>query len=326
MQNKIRVAFIYKKNCEYLTGKFFANAYYHFFMNALKRNKNIEVTFVPVQEDSDISKLKGHQDIILLADNTTNGLPMTLNGIKKIELPVISRMNDPHFPDRQTIIKNHEKYKIDYYFGYMHEKSFYQYYPKHFKFKTIIYGLESSLYQNLKPYSTRIKNKILNSGVVGNTKFFSRIINTIRNPKSNALYHYKLRTMCNKLPFVDYTPTLEHKYVNDDYPLLLSKYVTAIAATTYFPTIKYWEIPAAGCLTFMEITEKNKGEYLGFIDQKSAIFIDENNYEERFQEYLSDMNNPKWEQIANEGKNHALTNLNNDKAVGSLVELMEKLI
>ena len=33
----------------------------------------------------------------------------------------------------------------------------------------------------------------------------------------------------------------------------------AIAATSVETTIKYWEIPAAGCLTFMEITEKNKG-------------------------------------------------------------------
>ena len=37
------------------------------------------------------------------------------------------------------------------------------------------------------------------------------------------------------------------------------QYCGAIASTTTNPNIKYWEIPAAGCLTFMEITEKNDG-------------------------------------------------------------------
>ena len=131
--------------------------------------------------------------------------------------------------------------------------------------------------------------------------------------------------MCNELSYVDYTSPLEHQYVNDRYPLLLSKYAAAIAATTSFPTIKYWEIPAAGCLTFMEITEKNNGAYTGFIDGKSAIFINENNFKEKFNEYLSDIENPKWGKIANEGRNHALTNLNNDQAVKSLVDLIREL-
>jgi len=79
--------------------------------------------------------------------------------------------------------------------------------------------------------------------------------------------------MCNNLPYVDYTLTLQNEYVGDKYPLLLSKYASAIAATTTFPTIKYWEIPAAGCLTFMEITKQDMGEYLRFIDYETAIFI-----------------------------------------------------
>ena len=89
------------------------------------------------------------------------------------------------------------------------------------------------------------------------------MINNIRNPKWNALTCYKLRTKCVELPYVDYTPTLNHDYVNDRYPLLLQKYATAIAANSYNPNMKYWEIAASGCLTFMEITKNNKGEFLG---------------------------------------------------------------
>ncbi len=321
MTEKFSVAVVYEKNDVVLSGNFFANAYYHFFMSALKRNECLEVKYFPVEKSLDIKKIQNEIDVILIPV-----YPGELVGIQDTKIPVIYRAGDCHDITKSFANLMHKKYKIDYYFGYMPDSYFHQFYPKHFKFKNIIYGLESSLYQNLKSFPNRIKNRILNSGVVGNPKFYARIFNAIRNPHSNSYKHYKLRTICNKLPFVDYTSPLEHQYVNDRYPVLLSQYAATIAATTYFPTIKYWEIPAAGCLTFMEITGKNNGEYLGFVDGESAIFINENNYKEKFEEYLSDVNNPKWEQIANAGRNHALTNLSNDKAVESLVDLIRKLL
>ena len=36
----------------------------------------------------------------------------------------------------------------------------------------------------------------------------------------------------------------------------------------------------------MQITEQNKGQFLGYEDDKHAIFINEENYQEKFQEYL----------------------------------------
>ena len=181
------------------------------------------------------------------------------------------------------------------------------------------------MFQKVNPFSPRIKTSILNSGNVGNTKFISKIINDIRNPKWNSYRCKVLRTKCNELPYVDYSSTLDHKFVNDNYSELLQKYQAAIAADTYTPVQKYWEIPAAGCLTFMEITEKNNGEYLGYIDGESAIFINEKNYQNKFEEFLDNPDLPKWKKIAEQGRTHALTNLNNDIAVDSLVTLMEEL-
>ena len=86
------------------------------------------------------------------------------------------------------------------------------------------------------------------------------------------------------------------------------------------------EIPAAGCLSFIEVSKKNDGDYLGYIDGETAIFINEENYKERFEEYITDVKNPKWGKIANAGRKYALSEFNNDKAVESLVELMEKLL
>ena len=189
-----------------------------------------------------------------------------------------------------------------------------------------MFGLESSLYEKTTPFETRIKNKILNSGGVGNTKFISKIINKIRNPEFNSLDVYRLRTQCNALSFVDYTSTLEHKFVNDKYSDLLQKYRASIACSTLTFVVKMLEIPAAGCLSFLEVTKKNKCEYIGFQDEKTAIFINENNYRDKFEEFISDFNNPKWKKIADAGRKLVMEEMNNDKAVESLVDLMKKAI
>jgi len=324
MKEKIRVAFIYHKNNIFLTGKHFDNTYYHFYMEALKRNPKIDVSYFCTEEEFDTKILKDKFDIIQLWGNTKFGMPNKLIGIKDLDIPVISCVGDP--VDTKESIPLHEELKIDHYFHFYSKEFFYSLYPKSFKYKTIIFGLERSLYQNVKPFENRINNKILLTGAIGNTKLWSIIINDIKRPKWNAYRFYYLRTKCSKLPYVEYTATLNHKYVNDQYPKLLEKYATVIAATTYNPNIKYWENAAAGCLTFMEITKKNKGEYLGYIDDETAIFINKYNYEDKFKKFLNDNNNPKWKKIAEKGRKFTLENLNNDKAVEGLIEIMESLI
>ena len=76
----------------------------------------------------------------------------------------------------------------------------------------------------------------------------------------------------------------------------------------------------------MEITKENNGEYLGYVDGETGIFINEENFSEKFEAYLNDRDNPKWEKIANAGRKFVLDELNNDKAVNSLVDLMESLL
>ncbi|QLH09722.1 hypothetical protein [Candidatus Nitrosotenuis sp. DW1] len=328
MNKKIRVAFVYKSSNPYMSKKAWATTYYHFFMDALKRNPELDVSYFPAETNFDTSILKNNFDVILLWENHPWGTPDELIGIKNLNIPVICRINDAHDAKIKGKIAYHEKYKIDYYFGYLPSSFFYKYYPKNFKYKVIIYGVEPSLYENLTPFSQRIKNKILCSGAAASTKFHTQLFERIvRFRGETSMYkHYKLRTMCIKLPYVDYTTTLSHKYVNDDYPKLLAQYRASIASHSLYPVIKYWENTASNCLTFMEVTEKNRADILGFKDNETAIFINEKNYKQKFQEYLEDPNNPKWEQIANAGREYTMANLTNDKAVESLVELMKELI
>ena len=324
---KIRVAFIYKSSNPYMSKKAWATTYYHFFFFFLKRNEELDVSYFPAEKSFDTSALKNNFDIILLWENHPWGSPDELIGIQNLSIPVICRINDAHDAKIKGKIEYHEKYKIDYYFGYLPESFFYKYYPKNFKYKVIIYGVEPSLYQNLTPFSQRIKNKILCSGAAASTKLTARLFEQIIRfrGETSMFKHYKLRTMSIKLPYVDYTTTLDHKYVNDNYPLLLMKYCSSIAAHSLYPVIKYWESTAAGCLTFMEVTEKNQANILGFEDGKNAIFINEDNYKEKFLEFIEDRNNPKWENIANAGREYALQELNNDVAVEDIISLAYQL-
>ena len=322
---KIKTAFIYKPSNPYMSKTAWATTYYHFFMNALNRHADLDMAYFPAEKKFDVSKLRDKFDIILLWENHPWGSPDELSGIQNLDIPVICRINDAHDAKIKGKIGYHEKYKIDHYFGYLPERFFHKYYPKNFKYKVIFYGVEPKLYENLTPYSKRIKKKILCSGAAASTKFSSRLRDIIRGDRS-LWKHYKLRTKCIELPYVDYTSTLQHEFINDKYPLLLMKYCTSIAAHSLYPVIKYWESTAAGCLTFMEVTEKNQANILGFEDGKNAIFINERNYEKKLSDYISDPNNAKWSEIAENGRYYTMNYLTNDVASNSLVEIFKEYV
>ena len=326
MSKKINVALIYKNNYPFLNENHFDKTTYYFFMKALGRNEDLEVSYFPCDNRFDCSKLKSKADIILLPHNSTDGTPEELIGIKELEIPVICRTGDPHWAKRYNWFQFHDKWKIDYYFNFMHEEYFYKFYPRDFKYRTITFGIESEIYENLNyDFKKRRNDKILNSGAIGKSNLKSRIANRILNPERSGWYFYKLRTLCNNLEFVIHTAKLEKEFSSCSYPELLSKYCAAIAATTFYPTIKYWESSAAGCLTFMEITELNRGKYLGYIDGENAIFINENNYKEKFQNYLLDSNNSNWSEIAKAGRDYTMKRFSNDEAVKELVSLIKEI-
>ena len=324
MKKQLRVAFIYHKQNIFFSGHHFDNTIYNFFIRALERNENLDVVKFPTDRRFDCLKLKNKFDVILLWENGLSGMPEELLNIKKLDIPVIAKCSDP--VRAKESIKFHDKWKIDYYISFFPKEFFYELYPSNFKFKSIIYGVEPSLFDKVQPYEKRIKDRILLTGAIGNKKFLSKLINDIKKPKWNAYRFYHLRTKCTELPYVDFTLTLNHKYVGDKYPRLLEKYGASIAATTYNANTKYWENAAAGCLTFMEITEKNHGAFLGYKDGENCIIINEHNYKEKFSEYLDDIKNPKWKQIADTGREFTLKNYTNDTAAESLFELMEDLI
>ena len=325
---KIKVALIYKKSYNYFQPNHFDQTSYDFFFKALKRNIQLEISYYPCEKKFDVSKIKGICDVILLPNNSTDGSPDVLIGIKNSNIPVISRTGDPYDAEKYKQIEFCEENKIDYLFSSHPHSLIYKYYPKNIRHKTVIIGLEPELYRNIPPFKTRIKDRILITGAMGRTDLRNRIANYILNPRRSGWYLYKLRTLCKDLDYVEYSGINEKlsDNKNQDYPAYTSKYRAIIAATTFYPTLKYWENAAAGCLTFMEITEKNNGYFLGYKDNETSVFINEKNYQTKLEEFISDPDNPKWEEIADAGREYTMNNLTNDQATNELVKLIDELI
>ena len=170
IDTKIKLAFIYSP-CKTLTPNYFFTTSYHFFMHALKRNPLLSVTYFPVNGTFDALDLKDKFDAILLFENRCHCVPEEIKNLKKVNIPVITRVGDLHNIKKYDAGEFHERFNITAYFGYQHEKNFYQYYPKNYDYEVVLYGLEPSLYYEEKSFSERVSDKILNTGAVGNTKF-----------------------------------------------------------------------------------------------------------------------------------------------------------
>ena len=319
----------YSSGYDRLAGRKSVKTDYYFFRRAIFRNKNLEVESFDTINRINVSELEKNFDVVLIPhiDIATN---LALAGIKECDIPVIGRSTDPHAALARDIIGMADNLKIDWFFDGYAPVSFYDYYPKQFKYGTVHIGLEPSLCKSETPWSMRTSDKIALSGALDKPDLGHKLYYRwyLRRPKAlSSDFHYKLRTKCNKLPYVIHTRDIYPNQSTDQLHTILSGFRAAIVAMTTAPTIKYKETPAAGCLTFMESTKRNHGVlHLGYKDGKNAVFIDESNYLKKFQEYLDSPDDPKWKKIAEEGRMHALENLSNDKGVEMLVGIMRKAL
>ena len=327
--NPIKVAMVYSSGADMLNGRIPSKTDYYFFNRAIFRNKNLEVDYMDTLGRIDALRLERDYDVVLLPEIDVASSLALGGSIRDCRIPVIARPHDPHATLKRDMIGLAESLKVDWFFDVYDPASFYEYYPKRFKFEIVHMGLEPSLCKSETPWTERVPDKMAISGVLDKPDLVHRMYHRfyLRIPKAlSSDFHYKLRTKCNNLPYVVHTRDIYPGQGTDELHRILSMFRASIAATTTFPTVKYKETPAAGCLTFMEITERNHGAYLGYEDGKSAIFINESNYSEKFQEYLDSQNDPKWERIAREGRRHTLENLSNDNGVAKLVSIMRRAL
>lgn len=337
----IRAAFVYRPSWPYYDKNNSISNRYLFFFHALQRNKNLRVSYFPAEQCFDTARLRGKCDVILCT-NSDKSTPH-LDNVRESGIPVVAHTHDPHLVKPWNLMDFHEKWKIDCYFNFMPESYFHKYFPKDFRYKTITYGIEPGPLKG-PAFKDRMADRILLTGALREIGIVRLTAYSVLSPQRKFAWRlYKLRRKCKSLPYVDYSGTVpdpassslesvrrsaRRTYINGghtDFATHLAQYRAAIAATRFYPTIKYYESTAAGCLTFMEVTEENDCRYLGFRDGESAVFIGPKNYQKRFEQYLTDPDDPRWEQIAARGRRHTMENLTNDQAAASLVDLIREL-
>jgi len=327
---RIRVAFVYRPSWRYYDINNAITNRYYFFFRALRRSRRLQMGYFPAERSFDASKLVGRYDVILCT-NSDRSTPR-LDNAKRAGVPVIAHTHDPHKVKEWDLIRFGEEWGIDGYFNFMPASHFYRYFPRGFKYRTITYGVEPGLYGEV-PFGGRIRDRILLTGMTGKKGPAYRLRDSLlRQAENFAWNNYVLRRRCKRLPYVDHSgpvPGTINTYTNGgcrDFAIYLSRYRATIAATRFYPTVKYWESTAAGCLTFMEVSRENDCAYLGFRDGETAVFIDSKNYTEKFEEYLADPDDPRWEQIAARGRRHTMESLTNDGAAEALADMMQERV
>lgn len=296
-----KIAFIFDKNNKGLTGRWFCNNAYRFFRKGLFENSRINVSSISFEQKIDCLELKDF-DVLLFYD-IRDGKLLNADKVKSLK---ISRGPDCHHIDADWI-KLCRNLGISHIINHQPEVYARKYLPNDIGYSQIIFGINKELHV-AKPYLPRRKDKILLTGVI-----------------SKRAKYYILRTACQDLKYVEYV-NRKQGFVVDRYPELLCQYRTAIAACSLYSVYKYFEIPACGCLSFMEVNAENGCGGLGFTDGQNAIFINRDNYTTKMEEFVNNPDDPKWENIANKGRQFILATYENKIQVNKLVDIIEGLL
>lgn len=325
----IRVAMVYNRSSRNADPDIQKTTRYHFFMKALPRHPHLDIDFISHYANRlNVKNIVREHDCVLLPDIDLSA-KLALKGITDHDIPVIARSSDPHVPLVTDIFQLYADLKVNWSFDQFPPAAFYKYHPAHYRYTWVPYGVEPSLYKTVRPWEERVDDHIAISGILDKPDLMHRLYYRIykrRRAELSSNYHYKLRTQCSKLPYVIHTQSIYPNQGTDQLPDVLGSFRSAIAATTSYPTIKYMETPAAGCLTFMEVTDRNQAATFGYQDEKTAVFINSSNYKNKFQEYLDSTMDNKWRSIADAGRKYTMENLTNDKAADKVYRLLRTIL
>jgi len=308
---KPKIVFLYKKSNKYFNRHHSDSQLFFFYLRALPRNDDIQLRIIAEDNEFDALDLEGKCDVLLLFDILPWGCPDVIKNLDKVSYLKILNCGDCHQASNiingKTKIDHCREAKIDYYHWHHPESYFYKFWPRDWKYWQIQVGIEEDLYKNIKPFNDRISDKILNTGVLSKS--------------------YRLRNSVNKHSRVYHSPHRGKKSITGiNYTKLLQEYKAVISACTLYTVTKYIEGSAAGCLNFMEVTPQNCGENLGFVDAESSVFINEMNYCQKFDEFISDSSNPKWMKIAKTGREFVMSHYTNNHTIAELIKRIKEVI
>lgn len=114
---------------------------------------------------------------------------------------------------------------------------------------------------------------------------------------------------------------MNHKYVGENYCKLLgeSKIMTFGCSRYRYPVQKYFESPSCGCLVVAD--KPSSAEQLGFIDEKTYVEANLNNWKEKLLYYLE--NEYELKRIARAGLKNVLMNHSHERRAEQFLEMLQ---
>jgi hypothetical protein len=320
MATDIRLAFVFNPDNPYLCGKRYQVNFRKWFLEALPRAEGLRVDFITNAQRLDLQPVSKLYDAWLFFDAMEWGLPPVLTGVDKIKAVKVCHIGDAHGVNKLskafggTKLDCCQRFGFDYYFFQHSPSYFYRHYPADFRYWWIPMGVDAELYREVKPWSERRFDKVLLTGCLGSE-------------------YYPLRTRLADHPMVRYEKPGSYsgwdsyapgKWDEDRYKLLLEEWGASIASG-YSVVNKYFEIPAAGCLTFAHIDGDNGCGVIEF-DPDEVVLVNNATADAKIAEFLERPADPKWNVRAALGRNYVMENFCHDKTVQMLVEKLREAL
>lgn len=299
----MKLAFIHRAGNYFFNLDHMDQTYNNFFKKALP--KYAEVSVIASEDAVDVNSIDA--DALILWDASDWGIPR-LTGIESFKGPVLLYCNDTHVynQDNGERLDYVKQLGVTHAFAPLHEDYFYRFMPKSIEYFRNYIGIEAPYYSQRTAFGDR-HPEIINAG-----------------SKAEGQW-YDLRRKVSALSGV-VGATKEAGFTGALFPKLLNRFRGGIAACSVFNVQKYLEVPAAGCVAFIEVTDQNQAGGLGFIDGLNAIFIDEHNYEGRIKEFTGNPGSCKWPQIAESGYEFVMEAYTNDAQAKLFVDKVASIL
>lgn len=308
---KLRIAFIHRPSNPYLSGKRPNVNFRKFYFDALPKVPGIEVDFLGGEGRLDLAPIARKYDVYLFFSPSESGCPR-IEGADTVRGLKVCMAGDSHnWPD---VAEDCKRNQYDVYFYQHATEFFHSHFPPHYPYWWIPQGVDAKLYASVKPWRSRGRSTVLLTGVLGEK-------------------YYPLRTHLSQQKLIRYVePGSYHRdtytprdHDGDGYAALLGRW-TASIASGYTICNKYFEIAAAGCLTFAEVTPENGCRCIGFVDGHNAATITPDNAMEKIREFLATPYARKWEDIAARGRDLVLDHYTHGHTVRMLVDKIKKAL
>lgn len=318
---KIKIAFLYRPDNPYLCGKRSNNNFEKFYLRILKNIEDIEVDYFGTKDEFDCKTISGKYDAYLFFDVEEWGISPKLKNIDTIKGIKICSIGDCHTANKYskaykgTKLELVKRFNIDFCYYQHTEEYFHKFYPKEIKYWWIPLGIDKDLYKNVKPFDKRRKDKILLSGSVG-------------------MPYYPVRTKIKENPFIYFQKPGNYQgfkiynpgsYDKDNFKNLLENWRFSVASA-YNIVMKYFEIPSAGCLTLSYIDKENSASIIGFKDYETSLFITIDNVNNKIDEVIRTVDDPKWKKIAENGRKFILNNYTHEICAKRLINKIKEVI